>query len=90
MFLQYAERLPIGLEKVIRTVSSETVKRFYQKWYHLQNMAVIAVGDFHDTKVCTCYKYSPVLVNIQMLIKILNSISLYVPLSPCLQRVWLS
>lgn len=54
MFLQYAERLPIGLEKVIRTVSSDTVKRFYQKWYRLQNMAVIAVGDFPDTKVCIC------------------------------------
>ncbi|GAY50432.1 zinc protease PQQL-like [Citrus sinensis] len=47
---KYAECLPIGLEKVIRTVSSDTVKRFYQKWYRLQNMAVIAVGDFPDTK----------------------------------------
>ncbi|XP_019051662.1 PREDICTED: zinc protease PQQL-like isoform X2 [Nelumbo nucifera] len=47
---KYAERLPIGLEKVIRTVSPETVKRFYQKWYHLQNMAVVAVGDFSDTQ----------------------------------------
>lgn len=47
---KYAERLPIGLEKVIRTVSSEIVKRFYKKWYHLHNMAVIAVGDFPDTK----------------------------------------
>ncbi|KAK7852912.1 zinc protease pqql-like [Quercus suber] len=36
---QYAERLPIGLEKVIRTVSHETVKQFYRKWYHLSNMA---------------------------------------------------
>ncbi|GLT98639.1 hypothetical protein SLE2022_161360 [Rubroshorea leprosula] len=47
---KYAERLPIGLEKVIRAVSHETVKQFYQKWYHLHNMAVIAVGDFPDTK----------------------------------------
>ncbi|XP_027932710.1 zinc protease PQQL-like, partial [Vigna unguiculata] len=47
---KYAERLPIGLEKVIRTVSSETVKHFYKKWYHLCNMAVIAVGDFSDTQ----------------------------------------
>ncbi|KAK5829923.1 zinc protease PQQL-like [Gossypium arboreum] len=47
---KYAERLPIGLEKVIRTVSSETVKQFYKKWYHLHNMAVIAVGDFPDTE----------------------------------------
>ncbi|KAI3979209.1 hypothetical protein MKX01_017034 [Papaver californicum] len=47
---KYAEHLPIGLEKVIRTVSSETVKKFYEKWYHLHNMAVIAVGDFSDTQ----------------------------------------
>ncbi|KAL5573042.1 hypothetical protein UlMin_022639 [Ulmus minor] len=47
---KYAERLPIGLEKVIRNVSPETVKQFYRKWYHLSNMAVIAVGDFSDTQ----------------------------------------
>ncbi|XP_042492213.1 zinc protease PQQL-like isoform X1 [Macadamia integrifolia] len=47
---RYAERLPIGLEKVIRTVSSETVKQFYRKWYHLHHMAVVAVGDFSDTQ----------------------------------------
>ncbi|KAJ4846270.1 hypothetical protein Tsubulata_008787 [Turnera subulata] len=47
---KYAERLPIGLEKVIRTVSPETVKQFYRKWYNLHNMAVIAVGDFSDTQ----------------------------------------
>lgn len=50
-WLQYAERLPIGLERVIRTVSPETVKNFYKKWYHLCNMAVIAVGDFPDAQV---------------------------------------
>jgi predicted Zn-dependent peptidase len=48
---QYAERLPIGTEKVIRTAPQETVKHFYQKWYHLSNMAVFAVGDFTDTQV---------------------------------------
>lgn len=47
---KYADRLPIGLEKVIRTVTPQIVKRFYQKWYHLQNMAVVAVGDFNDTQ----------------------------------------
>ncbi|KAI3443676.1 hypothetical protein Pfo_000341 [Paulownia fortunei] len=47
---KYAERLPIGLEKVIRTVTPEIVKRFYKKWYHMQNMALIAVGDFPDTQ----------------------------------------
>lgn len=54
-WLQYAERLPIGLEKVIRTVSHETVKQFYRKWYHLSNMAVVAVGDFSDTRVWFCW-----------------------------------
>ncbi|CAM8969399.1 unnamed protein product [Rhodiola kirilowii] len=47
---KYADRLPIGTEKVIRTVSHEAVKLFYNKWYHLGNMAVIAVGDFPDTQ----------------------------------------
>ena len=51
VWLQYADRLPIGLEKVIRTVPPEIVKQFYRKWYHLHNMAVIAVGDFSDTQV---------------------------------------
>ncbi|KAI7988959.1 Zinc protease PQQL-like [Camellia lanceoleosa] len=48
---QYAEHLPIGLERVIQTVSADTVEQFYGKWYHLHNMAVIAVGDFSDTQV---------------------------------------
>ncbi|XP_058100047.1 zinc protease PQQL-like [Magnolia sinica] len=48
--LKYAERIPIGLEKVIRTVSSEMVKQFYNRWYHLHFMAVVAVGDFTDTQ----------------------------------------
>ncbi|XP_050218354.1 zinc protease PQQL-like [Mercurialis annua] len=47
---KYADRLPIGLEKVIKTVSAETVKKFYKKWYNLHHMALIAVGDFSDTK----------------------------------------
>lgn len=36
---------------MIRTVTSETVKQFYKKWYHLSNMAVVAVGDFDDPQV---------------------------------------
>uniref|UniRef100_A0A0D6R038 Peptidase M16 N-terminal domain-containing protein n=1 Tax=Araucaria cunninghamii TaxID=56994 RepID=A0A0D6R038_ARACU len=45
---KYADRQPIGLEKVIRNVSAETAKGFYCRWYHLKNMAVVAVGDFPD------------------------------------------
>ena len=45
---RYAERLPIGLEKVIRSASAEVVKGFYQKWYRPENQAIVAVGDFPD------------------------------------------
>ena len=36
---QYADRLPIGLEKVIREVPADVVKAFYERWYRPQNMA---------------------------------------------------
>ena len=45
---QYAERLPIGLESVIRHVDADTVKGFYQKWYRPERMAVVCIGDFAD------------------------------------------
>ena len=45
---QYAERLPIGLESVIRHVDAGTVKGFYQKWYRPERMAVVCIGDFAD------------------------------------------
>ncbi|CAI5494153.1 unnamed protein product [Closterium sp. Naga37s-1] len=47
---KYAERLPIGLESVIRGVPAGAVKRFYHTWYHPANMAVVAVGDFPDAQ----------------------------------------
>lgn len=43
---KFAERLPIGLESVIKGVPAADVKAFYSKWYHPQFMAVVAVGDF--------------------------------------------
>mmetsp|Transcript_2475 Transcript_2475/g.5962 ORF Transcript_2475/g.5962 Transcript_2475/m.5962 type:complete len:1024 (+) Transcript_2475:179-3250(+) len=42
----YARRLPIGKVDVIRNCRPETVRGFYQKWYHPKRMAVMAVGDF--------------------------------------------
>lgn len=72
--MQYAERLPIGLEKVIRSVSPETVKQFYRKWYNLSNMAVIAVGDFSDTQVCfSWYIHFHNELSAVFVIKILNN-----------------
>ena len=45
--------MPIGLESVIRGVPAKVVKAFYQKWYHPQLMAVVAVGDF-DVRLELC------------------------------------
>ncbi|MBM3191890.1 MAG: insulinase family protein, partial [Chlamydiae bacterium] len=42
----YGKRAPIGLEKVIQECTQEKLTRFYKKWYHPENMAIIAVGDF--------------------------------------------
>jgi len=46
----YADRLPIGLESVIRGVSAETVRGFYSRWYWPQHMAIVAVGDWTDAE----------------------------------------
>lgn len=45
---QYAERLPIGDMETVRNAPAETLRRFYERWYRPDNMAVIAVGDFAD------------------------------------------
>ncbi len=47
----YAERLPIGDMDVIRTISAEAVRAFYQKWYRPDLMAVMAVGDFDPAEI---------------------------------------
>lgn len=47
---RYAERQPIGLEKVIKGVPAEVVKAFYKRWYRPENMAVVAVGDFESAE----------------------------------------
>lgn len=46
--VQYAHRLPIGLESIIRNVPAATVKDFYDRWYWPQHMAVVVVGDVSD------------------------------------------
>ena len=42
---RYAQRLPIGLESVIKTAPAAAIKRFYADWYRPNLMAVILVGD---------------------------------------------
>ena len=48
LLVQYADRLAIGLESIIRNVPASTVKGFYDKWYSPENMAVVIVGDFQE------------------------------------------
>ena len=42
---KYADRLPIGLEEVIRTFKRPVITRFYNDWYRPDLQAVIIVGD---------------------------------------------
>jgi zinc protease len=46
----YANRLPIGLDSIVKNASYETVKRFYKDWYRPDLMAVIVVGDIEPDK----------------------------------------
>ncbi|TAE31596.1 MAG: insulinase family protein [Cytophagales bacterium] len=48
---RYANRLPIGLDSIIRTFRPEQLRQFYRDWYRPDLMAVVAVGDFDMGKV---------------------------------------
>lgn len=42
---RYAERLPIGLDSIIKTFNPDTLRKFYHDWYRPDLMAVFVVGD---------------------------------------------
>lgn len=46
----YAERLPIGLDSIIRNFSPDTLRQFYHDWYRPDLMAVVVVGDVDPDK----------------------------------------
>ncbi|MDQ2721086.1 MAG: insulinase family protein [Bacteroidota bacterium] len=46
----YANRLPIGLDSIVRNASYDVVKKFYKDWYRPDLMAVIVVGDIDPAK----------------------------------------
>lgn len=48
---RYTQRFPIGDPDIIKNATPELLKSYYQKWYHPQNMAIVAVGDFDKTYV---------------------------------------
>ena len=47
---KYAERLPIGLDSIIKNFNAERLRAFYKDWYRPDLMAVIVVGDIEPTK----------------------------------------
>lgn len=42
----FPERMPIGLEQVIREVPRDEFIAFYEKWYHPQRTVIVVTGDF--------------------------------------------
>ena len=46
---KYEERMPIGFEHVIRSVSAETIRAFRDAHYQPARMALVIVGDFPET-----------------------------------------
>jgi len=47
---KYADRLPIGLDSIIKTFNAERLRTFYKDWYRPDLMAVIVVGDIEPAK----------------------------------------
>lgn len=46
----YANRLPIGIDSIVKTASYDTIRQFYKDWYRPDLMAVIVVGDIEPSK----------------------------------------
>ncbi|MFM2232120.1 MAG: hypothetical protein RJB31_821, partial [Bacteroidota bacterium] len=42
---KYANRLPIGVDSIIKTFNPDAIRRFYKEWYRPDLMAVVVVGD---------------------------------------------
>lgn len=51
---KYAQRLPIGLDNILKNFKYETIRRFYRDWYRPNLQAVIVVGDI-DTATAMNY-----------------------------------
>lgn len=47
---KYANRLPIGIDSIIKNFPHDAIKRFYRDWYRPNLMAVIVVGDIDPVK----------------------------------------
>lgn len=47
---KYANRIPIGLDSIIKNFPADAIRRFYKEWYRPNLMAVIVVGDIDPAK----------------------------------------
>ena len=47
---KYANRLPIGVDSIIKTYKYDVIRRYYRDWYRPDLMAVIVVGDIDPAK----------------------------------------
>ncbi len=48
---RYANRLPIGIPKVLKKAPLSAIQRFYKDWYYPANMAVYVVGDIDAKQI---------------------------------------
>lgn len=46
----YGDRIPIGIDSIIKNQNYEIIKKFYKDWYRPDLMAVIVVGDIEPAK----------------------------------------
>ena len=61
---KYADRLPIGIDSIVKNAKYESLRRFYKEWYRPDLMAVIVVGDIEPSKAqALIEKYFSGLVN---------------------------
>ena len=42
---KYGDRLPIGVDSIIKTFNPDVIRRYYKEWYRPNLMAVLVVGD---------------------------------------------
>lgn len=47
---KYGDRLPIGLDSIIKNFKYDVIRRYYKDWYRPNLMAVVVVGDIEPAK----------------------------------------